>query len=67
MSEATIPMTQYTEKFRLEAVRLADSVGGHEAARRRGIPIATLSNWSRHRRKAPSADTTEPASGRLAR
>jgi hypothetical protein len=43
MSDETVPKRQYTEEFRLEAVRLVDSVGGHEAARRLGIPIATLS------------------------
>ena len=47
ISEETVPKRQYTEEFKVEAVRLADSVGGHEAARRLGIPIATLSNWSR--------------------
>jgi transposase-like protein len=49
MSKETVPKRQYIEEFRLEAVRLADSVGGHEAARRLGIPIATLSNWHRRR------------------
>ena len=65
MSEGTVPKRQYTEEFRLEAVRLADAVGGHEAASRLGIPIATPSNW--RRRKAPGAETTEPASDRHAR
>jgi transposase len=61
MGEETVPRRQYTEEFRLEAVRLADSVGGHEAARRLGIPIATLSNWSRRRRKASGKEMTESA------
>lgn len=67
MSKETVPKRQYTEEFRLEAVRLADSVGGHEAARRLGIPIATLSNWHRRRRKAPGEETTKSAPGGHAR
>jgi transposase len=61
MSEETVPKRQYTEEFRTEAVRLAESVGGHEAARRLGIPSATLNNWSRRRRKAPGKETIESA------
>ena len=61
MSEETVPKRRYTEEFKVEAVRLADSVGGHEAARRLGIPIATLSNWSRRRRKAPGKESIESA------
>jgi transposase len=67
MSEESIPKRQYPEEFRLEAVRPAGSVGGHEAARRLGIPIATLSNWSRRRRKAPGKETIESAPSRHAR
>lgn len=50
MREGRLPKRQYTEEFKVEAVRLAGSVGGHEAARRLGIPVATLGNWSRRRR-----------------
>ncbi len=60
MSKESVPKRQYTEKFKLEAVHLADSVSGHEVARRLGIPIATLSNWHRRRRKEP--DNESPAS-----
>ena len=67
MSKETVPKRQYTEKFKVEAVRLADSAGGHEAARRLGIPIATLSNWHRRRRKASGTETTEPVPGGQAR
>lgn len=52
MREGRLPKRQYTEEFKVEAVRLASSVGGHEAARRLGIPVATLGNWSRRRRSA---------------
>ena len=50
MKEGRLPKRQYTEEFKAEAVRLAASVGGHEAARRLGVPVATLGNWSRRRR-----------------
>lgn len=47
MTEGKLPKRQYVEEFKAEAVRLAAAVGGHEAARRLGIPVATLGNWSR--------------------
>ncbi len=50
MRDGNVPKRQYTDEFKIEAIRLSDSVGGHEAARRLGIPTATLSNWSRKRR-----------------
>lgn len=50
MREGRLPKRQYTEEFKVEAVRLASSAGGHESARRLGIPVATLGNWSRRRR-----------------
>lgn len=49
MRDGNVPKRQYTDEFKIEAIRLSDSVGGHEAARRLGIPSATLSNWSRKR------------------
>ena len=55
MREGRLPRRQYTEEFKIEAVRLASSAGGHEAARRLGIPVATLGNWSRRRRSASVA------------
>ena len=47
MKEGKLQKRQYTEEFKVEAVRLAASVGGHEAARRLGVPVATVGNWSR--------------------
>ena len=60
MKEGRLPKRQYTEEFKGEAVRLAASVGGHEAARRLGVPVATLGNWSR-RRKTPIDGRATPA------
>jgi transposase len=50
MRDSKLPKRQYTEEFKSEAIRHAESVGGHEAARRLGVPVATLGNWSRRRR-----------------
>lgn len=52
MSEKSVPKRQYTDEFKVEAVRLAESVGQHEAARRLGVPVATLGNWMRRSRRA---------------
>ena len=42
-----VPNRQYTNEFKVEAVRLAESVGGNEAAKRLGIPDSSLWNWVR--------------------
>ena len=47
MRDSKLPKRQYTDEFKIEAIRLAESVGGHEAARRLGVPVATLGNWKR--------------------
>ncbi len=38
---------QYTLEFKVEALRLAESAGPAEAARRLGIPDSSLANWLR--------------------
>ena len=50
MVEKSVPKRQYTEEFKTDAARLALSVGQHEAARRLGLPVATLGNWTRRQR-----------------
>jgi len=45
MQGRTVPKRHYTEEFKVEASRLAESVGAHEAARRLGVPVATLGTW----------------------
>ena len=52
MQDRTVPKRQYTEEFKIEAARLGESVGVHEAARRLGVPVATLGNWKRRRAAA---------------
>lgn len=55
MRDSKLPRRQYTEEFKVEAIRLAGSVGGHEAARRLGVLVATLGNWKRPQRAAGPA------------
>jgi transposase len=38
---------QYTDEFKIEAVRLSESIGGSQAAKRLGIPDSSLWNWIR--------------------
>jgi transposase len=43
----SVPNRQYTDEFKFEAVRLAESMGGNQAAKRLGIPESSLWNWVR--------------------
>jgi transposase len=45
--KTTVPNRQYTREFKVEAVRLAESVGGNEASKRLGVPDSSLWNWIR--------------------
>ena len=45
-SEA-VPNRQYTDEFKIETVRLAQSIGGNAAAKRLGVPQSTVTNWVR--------------------
>jgi transposase len=42
-----VPNRQYTVEFKVEAVRLAGSIGGNAAAKQLGIPQSTITNWAR--------------------
>lgn len=58
-----VPNRQYTPEFKLEAVRLADSIGGSEAAKRLGIPDSSIWNWiklSRAGKLSAAADAGQP-------
>ena len=39
-----------TEEFKVETVRLAESIGGNAAAHRLGVPQSTVTNWVRRRK-----------------
>ena len=45
----TVPR-RYTDEFRVEAIRLGESIGGNQAAKRLGIPESSLWNWMRRSR-----------------
>ena len=49
--KSPVPNRQYTMEFKIEAVRLAESVGGSEASRRLGIPESSVWNWLKLKRK----------------
>ena len=42
-----VPNRQYTQEFKVEAVRLAESIGGNQEAKRLGIPDSSIWNWVR--------------------
>lgn len=50
----SVPNRQYTEEFKVEAIRLADSIGGNAAAKRLGVPQSTVTNWVRSRKASPA-------------
>ena len=49
MQESNLPRRQCTDEFKIEAIRPAESIGGHEAERRLGVPVATVGSWKRRR------------------
>ena len=59
---------EYTEEFKVETVRLAESIGGNAAAHRLGVPQSTVTNWVRRRKSSvpssqgPSVVTRRPVS-----
>ena len=38
---------RYNAEFKIEAVRLGESIGGNQAAKRLGVPESSLWNWMR--------------------
>lgn len=49
-NKESVPNRQYTQEFKVEAVRLADSIGGNATAKRLGVPQSTVTNWVRNRK-----------------
>ena len=50
MGKKEVPDRRYSDEFKVEAIRLAESIGGNPAAKRLGIPESSLSNWLRLKR-----------------
>lgn len=44
MSEKHVPSRRYTKEFKVEAARMANSVGHNDAARCLGVPAITMGN-----------------------
>jgi transposase len=55
MAKESAPNRQYTDEFKLEALRLAESVGINQAAKRLGMPNSSLGNWARLKRSGKLA------------
>jgi transposase len=55
MAKETVPNRRYTDEFKLEALRLAESVGINQAAKRLEMPSSSLGNWARLKRKGKLA------------
>jgi transposase len=51
MAKETVPNRRYTDEFKAEALRLAESVGINQAAKRLDMPSSSLGNWDRLKRK----------------
>ena len=56
-----VPQRQYTDEFKHEAVRLAESIGGNQAAKRLGIPESSMWNWIRLSRHGKLKGANGPA------
>jgi len=56
MAKETVPNRQYTDEFKLEALRLAEAVGINQAAKRLGMPSSSLGNWARLKRSGKLGD-----------
>ena len=41
---------EYTQEFKVETLRLAESIGGNAAASRLGVAQSTVTNWVRRRK-----------------
>ena len=50
MGKKEVQDRQYTDEFKIEAVRLAESIGGNQAAKRLGMPESSLHNGFRLKR-----------------
>jgi transposase len=55
-----VPNRRYPPEFKVEAIRLAESVGVNEAAKRLGIPQSSLGNWLRLTRRGETVAPIKP-------
>ena len=50
MAKETAPNRRYTDEYKQEALRLAESVSINQAAQRLGMQASSLGNWMRRKR-----------------
>jgi len=50
MGKKEVADRQYADEFKIEAIRLAESIGSNQAAERLGMPASSLGNWVRLKR-----------------
>ena len=55
MAKETAPNRRYTDEYKHEALRLAETVGINQAAQRLGMPASSLGNWMRRKRSGKLA------------
>ena len=60
-NKGPVQYRQYTDEFRVEAVRLSESVGVSTAAKRLGIPEGSLRNWIKRSRSGKFVTSERPA------
>jgi transposase len=65
MAKETVPKRRYTDEYKQEALRLAETVGINQAAQRLAMPASSLGNWMRHRQsgKLPPMSAATPIKG----
>jgi len=65
MAKETAANRRYTDEFKLEALRLAETVGINQAAKRLGMPASSLGNWIRLKRagRLPAVPLATPMKG----
>src|SRR5439155_15755292 len=65
MAKGPVPNRRYTDEYKQEALRLAETVGINQAAQRLGMPASSLGNWMRRKRsgKLPAMSAATPMKG----
>ena len=60
-----VPNRRYPPEFKLKAIRLAETVGVNEAAKRLGIPQSSIGNWLRITRRGATVAPTKSGADAL--
>ncbi len=52
-NKRSVPNRQYTQEFKVKAIRLAESIGGKAAAKSLGVPQSLVTDRMRTRKASP--------------